>query len=327
MTVILGDIHLRPEEPFYSSVIDTMKYIVDSEYNREDTTWVLLGDLSEKSLVNGNIQRVLISFLLLQLKGQKIILRGNHDVSEEEGCNLNTYKDLPGIQIIEKPCVKYLDGFKCLLAPHIPNSELDMPLHEYYSSLPKELSGNYTFLFSHVTDESIEIVRNKCDFSSLNIKRRIQGHHHVKNDNYLGSISLNSVAESGKTPYIYVFDEGNMGEYVEIPKNLEYYTVDYPNSLPKITTKYAMVKVRESLDRDMTVEKYMKEFEDLGVKGKIYRVERKKFMEAVESDSDGNDGDDEPTIFDFYKYMKQETSMDKKVQEILDEALIPYAKQ
>ena len=76
---------------------------------------------------------------------------------------------------------------------------------------------------------------------------------------------MNSVSEVGTPKYLAIID-GISKKYTlqEIPKFLEYYEISYPDPLPKITTKYGLFLVKNSLDKNTTIEEYSRQANELG---------------------------------------------------------------
>jgi len=259
--VIIGDIHLRDkisnnkEMPFFDAVQDVLNDIINNpEINNKDVTLILLGDLVESTYNKGNILEILVDMFLNRLKNKvKIVLEGNHDADIEHSV-LDILRPL-GVKVIKTPEEFVINNTKFLALPYYYPFSNDLePMHIEYSKLKSDAD----FILHHVTDETVPKMKHVCDLSNLSGKR-IGGHHHTANENYLGSISLNSITESGKTPYIEMIDTKKVkSERVALKKYLEYYVTTYP-AVPEVTTKYGILKISQAPSTAEAIDFYTQE--------------------------------------------------------------------
>ena len=78
--LVVGDIHLREKEPYYSQAKDLLHNIFNSKYNNSETVLLFLGDLVEKINATHELLEVYIDLFVNKSKFNKIkILKGNHD--------------------------------------------------------------------------------------------------------------------------------------------------------------------------------------------------------------------------------------------------------
>jgi len=124
-------------------------------------------------------------------------------------------------------------------------------MEEYYSNLPSEIKDkNYDFIFSHVEDETNHFTESYCDLSVLKGKR-IFGHIHIPNKNYLGSALITRYDEHSKDSFLGIIDiETKKYNQELIPKFLDYYEIEYPKPLYMVNAKYQIWDIFGALDKD-----------------------------------------------------------------------------
>lgn len=325
--VIIPDMHNRIDEPKHSACNDFMDWFASSEYNIESSTLLFQGDLSEKASPESDVNDELHDFIERRCKAnKKIILVGNHDLSLSKGYQ---YKYLRSkfITIVDTPCSMKIDNLNCLMLPHYDyiQSEIKVPMYEYYNNLPEELANQkYDFAFGHVMTENKLAIDNKyfCDLSYLDISCRVFGHYHLFNKNiggdYLGSVTLNSISERGKTPYIAVIDTNTKEiEYIQVPKFMDYYDVTYPESLPELKFKYNLITINEAIHKEEAIKFYT---EQADIQNKTFYLQDcnlKKLKEEIDfrSEEEGRSN------IEYFLEMAQDKKIDKKVCDIVIEQL------
>ena len=135
------------------------------------------------------------------------------------------------------------------------------------------------------------------------LKHFLHGHIHTCNlqngGHYLGACTLNSSTESGRTPYIAKIN-GETKEYelIEVPKYLEYYTVEYPNKLEKPKTKYAIFTVKNAIDKNVALEEYSKQAKEMGFEFYTNKVLKQRVTEVEIGDVEKSE---KPTFQRFAK--------------------------
>lgn len=327
LLVIIPDMHNRIDEPKHSACNDFMDWFASSEYNVEDCTLLFEGDLSEKSLPESDVNDELHDFIERRCKAKrKIILQGNHDMSMVKGY---FYKYLRSkfITIVSEPCSMQIDNLNCLMLPHYDyiTGSIKVPMYEYYNNLPEELANQkYSFCFGHIMDETcVKIEKQYCDLSYLNIGTRIFGHNHNSNvmigGNYLGSVFENSSTEKGNDKYIAVIDTVTKKvEYVNIPKTLTHWTIEYPATLPDSKYKYNIFDVTDVIDEKDMIEFYTKQAITKGYEFYFNKGTKKQLKEFSESRVTE---DAEVNIVDCFAEFTKEKNIDTNVSKIVLERL------
>ena len=174
---------------------------------------------------------------------------------------------------------------------------------ELYSNLYKTVTEGFDYGFGHIEDQTQHFSKKYPDTSKLKVKQWMNGHVHTptiqNGGNYLGSATLNSSTESGDTKYLAIID-GETKEYElkEIPKFMEYYTVEYPNKLEKPKTKYAIFTVKNVLDKNVALEEYSKQAKEMGFEFYTNKVLKQRVTEVEIDDVEKSE---KPTFGKFAK--------------------------
>lgn len=304
--VVAGDIHLQSHEPKRSNAIDTLNWIFNNkDLNNENNSILFLGDLCE---INSPFELfgVFVDYFTNKSKFAKIyLLQGNHDLANQSTI-LSLFRPLPNVEVIAD--WKTIKFYNCnlIMLPHFNHEGTNkVSMIELYSNLYKTVTEEFDFGFSHVEDETEHFSKRFADVSKLNVKKWLNGHIHNGNawdgGHYLGSACMNSVAESGVDKKIAIIDgETKECELIEVPKYLEYYTIEYGKPLPKIDTKYGIFIIINSIvNKNEAISHYEQEAEKLGYKFYCRKVLTKK-LKSVEFDEIEN-ASEKPTFEQFAK--------------------------
>lgn len=286
--IVVGDVHLQDRLPKKYQCLDFLEWLFNQDFNNENNSILFLGDLCE---INSTpeLYEVYVDYFVNKSKFEKIfVLQGNHDCVNQSTI-LSIFRPLPKVEIIiNYKAYKY---YNCnlLLLPYYNHEGTDLtPMTEFYSNLDSDISSltqgftdEFDYGFGHIEDDTEHFSKKFCDTSKLKVKTWLNGHIHTasiqKGGHYLGAPILNSFTESGKTPYIAKINgESKEYELIEVPKWMEYYEVEYPDKLPKIDTKYGIFLVKNSLDKNTTVEEYTKQAKEMGFDFYTRRIQNKK---------------------------------------------------
>lgn len=305
--VVCGDIHLQSHEPKRSNAIDTLNWIFEQDFNNENNSILFLGDLCE---VNANFEcfEVFVDFFVNKSKFEQIyLLTGNHDLGNLDNV-LSLFRPLKNVKVITDWEVIDFYNTKILALPYYNHESTERKsMVEVYSHLyeNEEIENvEFDYCMGHIEDETNHFSKKYCDLSQLKVKHFLHGHIHTCNlqngGRYLGSACMNSSTEHGNTKYLAIID-GETKEYElkEIPKFMEYYTVEYPNKLEKPKTKYAIFMVKNVLDKNVALEEYSKQAKEMGFEFYTNKVLKQRVTE-VEIDDD-LEKSEKPTFEKFAK--------------------------
>ena len=236
--IVMGDPHFRKVEPFFSAQKESVNWFIKQDFNNEENYYVNLGDVFDSSSPNPDAIDLAIDFNNKLKFKEKNYLVGSHDYNRLK----NSYSPTPlgrdkNTEIFYEPAIINIKNLKCLILPFIYDKTfLDKSMKEYYENLPEKYSNQeYDFIFHHVQDSSIKF--NAEDDSGINLDylkgKRIGGHIHHRRKGYLGTPLINRFDEKGKDSFILIIDlETKEEEYIEVPKFMDYETIDYEIDCP-----------------------------------------------------------------------------------------------
>lgn len=292
--VVCGDIHLQSHEPKRSNAIDTLNWIFEQDFNNENNSILFLGDLCE---VNANFEcfEVFVDFFVNKSKFEQIyLLTGNHDLGNLDNV-LSLFRPLKNVKVITDWEVVDFYNTKILALPYYNHESTERKsMVEVYSHLyeNEEIKDTeFDYCCGHLEDETNHFSKKYCDLSQLKVKHFLHGHIHACNlqngGRYLGSACVNSSSEKGNIKYLAIID-GETKEYElkEIPKYLEYYTIEYPNKLEKPKTKFAIFTVKGVLDKNVALEEYSKQAKEMGFEFYTNKVLKQRVTEVEIDDAE-----------------------------------------
>lgn len=317
--IVVGDVHLQDSLPKKYQCLDFLEWFFNQDFNNAKNSVLFLGDLCE---INSSpeLYEVYVDYFVNKSKFEKIyLLQGNHDCVNQSTI-LSIFRPLPKVELINSWKKLNYYNTNLLLLPYYNHEGTEMkPMVEVYSNLYETLTDEFDFGFGHIEDDTEHFSKKFCDTSKLNVKTWLNGHIHTasvqKKGHYLGSPTLNSFTESGKIPYIAKIN-GQTKEYelLEVPKYMEYYEVEYPNRLPKIDTKYGIFLVKNSLDKNITIEEYSKQAKEMGFEFYTRRIQTRKSKEVEVGDTERTE---KLTFDDFAKSVGLEDSIYDICKEVI----------
>jgi DNA repair exonuclease SbcCD nuclease subunit len=317
--IVVGDLHAREKEPYFSQWKDFMDWLFLSEHNQSNNTLLLLGDLVESISVQHELLEVYIDYFNNKSNFEKIIiLTGNHDRVLNSSL-LSIFRPLKRVEVIEELLIRDFGNCKCLFLPHIESK-----LVETYSSL--QLTEKFDYCFHHVEDESQHFGKTFADLTSLHVGQYLCGHIHTEtvtkgNGHYLGSPTFNSLNEKGKTPYIAIIDlDTKKHTLVKVPVWISYCDVFYPNELTVPETKYCIYTIYDSIDKEQCVEYYTKQATEKGFTFYHRRVHGKR-IKNDDLSVNKEFSIDEKSLIEYYNDYKTINNVDDNVSSICIELL------
>lgn len=283
--IVVGDIHLQEREPKKSQCLDFLSWLFNQDFNNENNSLLFLGDLCE---INSpyELYEVYVDYFVNRSKFEQIfILQGNHDCANISTV-LSLFRPLPRVKVITNWEIIKFYNCNLIMLPHFNHEGTDeVSMVELYSNLYKTVTDEFDYGFGHIEDDTQNFSKHYPSTKDLKVKQWMNGHVHAptiqNGGNYLGSATLNSSTESGDTKYLAIID-GETKEYElkEIPKYLEYYTVEYPNKLEKPKTKYAIFTVKNVLDKNVALEEYSKQAKEMGFEFYTNKVLKQRVTEV-----------------------------------------------
>lgn len=294
---VIGDLHLTDKDPYWLEISKyRVKSIIDSVYNNDTNTLILLGDLLDKALINSEIVDLLL-YLFENLKYKNIyIIHGNHTYyyHKERDIDISTIKILKNrfdnIKIIENKEEAFtIEGIKFLGLPHLKSRMIEgKTMKQYYEDLPEDIKKDYyDFIVGHIADKTNTTFGHFSDISYLNYGKIVLGHIHIKNGNSLGSYDINSRTEKEKDSYIGIIDIESK-EYSEekLERITDYFSITYDISLEDLKsesrfkeTKFPILDIYSTPTKIEALEK----FKDFYI-GEVYLKEYDTLLKEAEKE-------------------------------------------
>jgi hypothetical protein len=283
--IVVGDIHLQTKEPKKSQCLDFLSWLFNQDFNNENNSLLFLGDLCE---INSpyELYEVYVDYFVNRSKFEQIfILQGNHDCANISTV-LSLFRPLPRVKVITNWEIIKFYNCNLIMLPHFNHEGTDkVSMIELYSNLYKTVTEEFDYGFGHIEDDTQNFSRHYPSTKNLKVKQWMNGHVHTptiqNGGNYLGSATLNSSTEHGNTKYLAIIDgETKEFELKEIPKFMEYYTVEYPNKHEKPKTKYATFTVKGVLDKNVALEEYSKQAKEMGFEFYTNKILKQRVTEV-----------------------------------------------
>lgn len=283
MIYILGDLHIRKEEPFFtasSRVLEEMK-----KYLSPNDVLIQLGDLFHTSKPFPKEYKLAFEFLDWCRKNDisVYLLAGNHDYN----FNQRTYSIDPleeyVTEIIYEPNIYNVDeeGTRIFFLPWEPKANFKTLVEEEY---PKKFEKNIkesSFLLYHFADETIMFGSDYqgtdlSAYENINPKiKRIGGDIHKPSDNYLGTPYQTRYDEKGQIGRIAKIEGSNI-EYIEIPVFINYVDIAYGMRVNKYKDHQTILTIKNAPSVEAARKKYGDYF--------IRLIETQTSMERVEAE-------------------------------------------
>lgn len=306
-TIIIGDLHFRSEEPFYSSSVAFCKWFVSQSFNNPDNNAIFLGDIVNSAKSNGKVNYLMVNLFFNYLKFKNIwILQGNHDYSKRDGSGLDPLKAKDNIVLINILQEFLVNEKKCLFLPYFYPVSLMKETYENFNSNIK-----YDYIFYHFDDETIFFGGKARGINISHLKgKRIGGHIHKKQNNYLGSVSIVRADERKKGSFLYHLEKD---EYICIPTFLDYVIIDYSKGLNvenESSAPYIIYDIINAPSKELAEEKFKDYY-----RGKI------STKKNIQIESSSSKAGKKKSIKEYFKEFLQLNNIDEKLSVILLEVL------
>ncbi len=260
--VVVGDLHIRKEEPFFTAGKRILRDI--TETTNDGDFILLLGDTFHTSKPYPEEYNLFIRFIKNNLKKKIIILQGNHDFNGTwNSYSIDPLKNFDNVRVIKEPCIlESEDGKRSLYLPWISTNFLkendfsSKTMKEFYENEFSESSfftkieksfnvdalyqnSSINYLYYHFEDETVfmggenhGIDLSKYDKMFPGIKR-IGGHVHLQSKNYIGTPYQTRYDERNQKGKILIRDSGKGEDFREKELNtyLEFVDIDYNENI------------------------------------------------------------------------------------------------
>ena len=225
-----GDLHLREDEPFFSSCTYVLKDLT-KRVNCGDVI-VFAGDFFHKQTPTiKELKTARVFFDVMNRKAcQVIICAGNHEYNGAKDAFVEDIFTEFDVTFVDSVRIRELDTCNILFLPWISNYRLKKSgcesLQAYYKESYDKLSipsNKKNFVVYHFEDETQFVGFERKGIDLRFIKEditRIGGHIHISSNNYIGVPYATRKDESGQKCKILEWDgtELNVIEYPELIK-------------------------------------------------------------------------------------------------------------
>ena len=254
MLIVVGDIHFRGEEPFYSALKDFVDWFVDQDFNDPKNEVLFLGDILHEAKSDGKTNYLMVDTFFNRLMFKKVyVIRGNHDYSKRFGDGLEPLEALDNLVLFKEPTRTTIHDLECLILPYYyPYSNKLPPMEEHYANL--DVDWPLDLVFTHVPDETQTLDPMHIDLSYIKAQK-ISGHIHIPSENYLGSVMPTRFSENGKLNQIALID-GAEWKHPRIPIFLEYRELTYGDEKPKTPDFHVIWDIKEAPDKEAVYSMY-----------------------------------------------------------------------
>ncbi len=315
--IVLGDTHFKVEEPFFSAGKSFMKWFSKQNFNDDNNYLICLGDLYHESKPNPKVIKAVENWFLNELKfKQMFILSGNHGYNRaKDSYAIEPLINFGNIKLLKEPQIFNIENVKILTLPYFyPYTLEDIPpMEKYYSDLPEELRTKVDFIFGHMEDETSHFTDYYCDLSYLK-GEKIFGHLHIPSGHFLGSAFISRYDEKGKSGNLEIIDiKTKNTKLIPIPIFLDYYDVNYPDSIPKVSAEFPIWNIHDISDKESVLEQYP----DIYIHEMFKKQTRKKLKRKDISTSKKS----------IMEYFKEYIQLNKYIDDRLESRLIELIKK
>lgn len=246
MVYVVGDVHLRSEEPFFSVTQRFLTSLAD-KCEKGDSV-IFTGDFFHRSRpYSEELFWARHFFEVMKEKGCFLfIIAGNHEYfREHDSWAEDAFKEFD-VELIEQLEVRTIEDMKFLFLPWMPQLRLrkiygyqsmrdfyDYYIPKFLGPLKDELTGKTLYVVYHFEDETVFTGTEDMGVDLSIIEKihdgevvRLGGHIHNPTDNYIGAPYATRRDESGFKRHIVSIGSDGM-KYIDMPNAIEYRTLMY----------------------------------------------------------------------------------------------------
>lgn len=276
MIYIIGDLHVRKEQPYaYASeaILKQLESLV-----KEGDTVIQSGDFFHTYKPFPNEYTMATYWLSLIAKKARVVVMAGNNAHEyhylQKSHAIQPLESIAGVELVLDFKVLEIEGFTFLFLPWVPqevckNAGFDS-LEEYVlgvegSDLLKGVSPD--FVMYHLEDETVFMggVNHGIDLRFLENKfpkiKRLGGHIHLQDENYIGTPYQTRADEKSQVGRYYTLKAGGTLQEKPFPSLVEHLEVDFTDDVPPSNgvTRLVLI-VREAPSVDAANEKFKRAY-------------------------------------------------------------------
>lgn len=268
MIVIIGDQHLSdgPRPWSYKASVEQVKYISEHPLNTEDNTLILTGDIVDVARMSGTLYTLLFKYFASLKFKEVYIVVGNHDYYSYNNRVTLAYdflrnpslkqKYFKNFHVIDTMKVVDIEDCSVLMLPHIyPTIDKS---NKDYEHLDAEITNReYDLCVTHLADSTVDSYPGYLlDLTAINATYWASGHIHAPSPHYVGSVVPNSSGEAQTKREFRTLTKKEGMKRVPIVNILDYYTVTFPDELPKTSAIVSVFTVLNCKDEATAKNQY-----------------------------------------------------------------------
>lgn len=318
--VVLGDTHLRAEEPYFSAAKEFFRWFVDQEFNSKENIFIQLGDLYHRKTPTPEETELVVRFNQNLKMDVRYWLLGNHNYDRGTASKDISYSIAPlnnyGETILLPKFVDFF-GKAALFLPWLYEENTFKKVQLWYKKFFEENEvETCSYVFYHFPDETQGF--DSIDLSFLpDDCLRVGGDIHMQSKNYVGVPFPTRIQEARQKGRIELIDTytGNV-EYVEVPMFLDFYSLKHGDIPQKTHSTFAIWNVYDSPSKEETERKYP----DLHIGSIKVKSLFDKRMDNYDPSSKVSD-EESISLKEYFEDFATIKNVDQKVQKRMKEVL------
>lgn len=323
--IVVGDLHNRIEEPFFSVQQEFQDWFSKQDFNKPENTFIQLGDFYHDAKPNPRTIKQSINWLSNQIKCErKIIISGNrmHEFNRlKNSFAIETLEDVSDIILDNSPTVidmnpskrdVMVDGVHLLFLPYKHENMKE----DYEKFFKSDFSNEYAYIFGHFANEPLydsEFVDTSNYKGNL-----VLGHIHKRYGNYLGTPYSTRYDEQHKDNFIMIIDtETKKFKYVQVPIFFDYEDVPYPEKIDEDVLNKRIWTIVNAPSIKVADDYYKGLYPNIVIRNiETLEQERKTNL------SDSLKLDKQNSIKEFFDEFKKKEKLNKDVSQIVEKYLV-----
>lgn len=246
MIAILGDLHLRDDQPYWRAVCEAfLDWYREWPINSKGNDLILTGDLVETPVLSGTVVDYLEKLIEWSDFDSIHICVGNHDRKKMNGHEQIAYKfynNKKKVHLYEAATSTNISGKSVLVLPYfLGTNKHKQTMREFYSNLwnDNKFKKHYDLVVGHFCGSDCVFPGDTGyvdNLEKIDADHIILGHVHTRSvnpDRYIGSVFANKKSENDKTRAAVIIRDDNSRYEERLPVFNEFIAFNYPNGLPE----------------------------------------------------------------------------------------------
>ena len=245
MTYILGDLHTRKEEPFFSAV-DLVFNELYTVVNTGDTI-IQLGDLFHTyKPFPTEYFKIFMWINKFKEKGVSFIIMAGNNAHEyhhlQKTYAISPLASVSSVTTLTDMTFFTVEGITYFAIPWMPDEKVRKAgfetTEDYIRDFVEKSTEKADYLLYHYEDETVFMggENHGIDFTFIEDKmpniKRIGGHIHIQSPNYIGTPYQTNVAEIDQISRYYSIDKDNILTSYDFKQYVKYVNISFEDDIP-----------------------------------------------------------------------------------------------